>query len=128
MYQGLVQSILLYGAETWSLNTQQANKLLATEMDFWRRSARKSRKEKVRNVTIREVIEVGKNILEVTEEKRLRWFGHVERMPGNRLPVKILECETEGTRRRGRPKRQMDRWSKTEHDKPWTEDTRDRDR
>jgi hypothetical protein len=35
---------------------------------FWRRSARKSRKEKVRNVTIREVMEVGKNILEVTEE------------------------------------------------------------
>jgi hypothetical protein len=68
MYQALVQSILLYGAETWTLNTQQANKLLATEMDFWRRSARKSRKEKVRNVTIREVIEVGKNILEVIEE------------------------------------------------------------
>jgi hypothetical protein len=45
IYQSLVQSILLYGAETWSLNTQQANKLLATEMDFWRRSARKSRKE-----------------------------------------------------------------------------------
>jgi hypothetical protein len=58
MYQALVQSILLYGAETWSLNTQQANKLLATEMDFWRRSAGKSRKEKVRNGTIREVMEV----------------------------------------------------------------------
>jgi hypothetical protein len=40
MYQALVQSILLHGAETWTLNTQQANKLLATEMDFWR-SARK---------------------------------------------------------------------------------------
>jgi hypothetical protein len=86
---------------------QQANKLLATEMDFWRRSARKSRKEKVRNVTIREVMEVGKNILEVTKEKRLRWFGHVKRMPGNRLPLKILEWEPEGTRRRGRPK---ERW------------------
>jgi hypothetical protein len=34
MYQALVQSILLYGAETWTLNTQQANKLLATEIDF----------------------------------------------------------------------------------------------
>jgi hypothetical protein len=33
----------------------------------------------------------GKNILEVIEEKRLRWFGHVKRMPGNRLPLKILE-------------------------------------
>jgi hypothetical protein len=43
MYQALVQSILLYGAETWTLNTQQANKLLATEMDFWR-SATKLRK------------------------------------------------------------------------------------
>jgi hypothetical protein len=41
-----------------TLNTQQANKLLATEVDFWR-SARKSRKEKVRNVTIREIMEVG---------------------------------------------------------------------
>jgi hypothetical protein len=60
-----------------------------------------------RNVTIRGVMEVGKNILEVTEEKRLRWFGHVKRMPGNRLPLKILEWEPEGTRRRGRPK---ERW------------------
>jgi hypothetical protein len=34
MYQALVQSILLYGAETWTPNTQQGKKLLATEMDF----------------------------------------------------------------------------------------------
>jgi hypothetical protein len=60
-------------------------------------------------------MEVRKNIL---EEKRLRRFGHVKRIPGNRLPLKILEWEPEGTRRRGRPK---ERWSKTEHDKPWTD-------
>jgi hypothetical protein len=104
------------------------DKLLATEMDFWRRSARKSRKGKVRNVTIREIMEVGKNILEVIEEKRLRWFGHVKRMPGNSLPLKILEWEPEGTRRRGRPK---ERWidgvrrSMTNHGLT-EEDTRDR--
>jgi hypothetical protein len=34
MYQALVRSILLYGAETRTLNTKQANKFLATEMDF----------------------------------------------------------------------------------------------
>jgi hypothetical protein len=84
MYQALVQSNLLYGAETWTLNTQQANKLLATEMDFWRRSARKSRKGKVRNVTIREVKEVGKNILEVTEEKpKERWIDGVRQSMTN---------------------------------------------
>jgi hypothetical protein len=99
-------------------------------MDFWRRSARKSRKEKVRNVTIREVMEVGKNILEVIDENRLRWFGHVKRMSVNRLPLKILELEPEGTRRRGRPE---ERWidgvrrSMTNHGL-LEEDTRDRDR
>jgi hypothetical protein len=35
-------------------------------------------------------MEVRKNILEEIEEKRLRWFGHVKRMIGNRLPLKIL--------------------------------------
>jgi hypothetical protein len=63
------------------------------------------KERKVRNVTIREIMEVRKNILEVTEEKRLRWFGHVKRMPGNRLPLKILEWDPEGTRRREDPKR-----------------------
>jgi hypothetical protein len=99
-------------------------------MNFWRTSARKSRKEKVRNVTIREVMEVRKNILEVTEEKRLRRFQYVKRMPGNRLPLKVLEWEPEGTRRRGRPK---ERWidgvrrSMTNHGLT-EDDTRDRDR
>jgi hypothetical protein len=71
---------------------------------------------------------VGKNILEVTEEKRLRWFGHAKRMPGNRLPWEILEREPEGTRRRGRPK-EIDgvRRSMTNHGLT-EEDTRDTDR
>jgi hypothetical protein len=37
--------------------------ITGTEMDFWRSSARKSRKEKVRNVTIREIMKVGKTFL-----------------------------------------------------------------
>jgi hypothetical protein len=53
-------------------------------------------------------------------------------MPGNRLPLKILEWEPEGTRRRGRPKERwilVDevRWSKTNHGLT-EEDTRGRDR
>jgi hypothetical protein len=32
---------------------RQQNKLLATEMDYWRRSARKSRTERIRNTVIR---------------------------------------------------------------------------
>jgi hypothetical protein len=36
-------------------------------MDFWRRSARKSRKEKVRNGAIKAIMEVEKKVLEVIE-------------------------------------------------------------
>jgi hypothetical protein len=64
-------------------------------MDFWK-SARKSRKEKARNGTIRASMDVEKT-LEVIEEKRLPWFGHVKRMPENRQPRKMLEWEPEGT-------------------------------
>jgi hypothetical protein len=68
--------------------------------------------------------------LSVMYNKRLQWFGHVKRMPGNRLPRKTLEWEPEGTRRRGRPKgRWIDgvRRSMTSHGLT-EEDTRDRDR
>jgi hypothetical protein len=40
-------------------------------MDFWRRSSGKSRTEKDRNDTITAIMDVGKNILELTEEERL---------------------------------------------------------
>jgi hypothetical protein len=51
-------------------------------------------------------------------------------MPGNRMPLKILEWEPEGTRRRGRSKERWTngvRWSMINHGLR-EEDTRDRDR
>jgi hypothetical protein len=75
-------------------------------------------------------MKMGKNILGITDEKPLRWFGHIKRMPGNGLPRKMLEWEPEGTRRRGRPK---ERWidgvrrSMTNHGLT-EKDTRGRDR
>jgi hypothetical protein len=36
----------VYGAEVWQIFTREITKILATEMDVLRRSARKSRMEK----------------------------------------------------------------------------------
>ena len=41
IYQTLIQSILMYGAEVWQIRTREINKILSTEMDVLRRSARK---------------------------------------------------------------------------------------
>jgi hypothetical protein len=51
----------------------------------------------------------------------LRWVGHVKRMPGNRLLLKVFRMGTRGNTKKGKTQREMDRWSKTEHDKLWTE-------
>jgi hypothetical protein len=45
IYKSIVVSIMLYGSETWKLNRREQIKLLATEMDCWRLSAR-SQEEK----------------------------------------------------------------------------------
>ena len=40
IYQTIIQSILVYGAEVWQIPTREINKILSTEMDVLRRSAR----------------------------------------------------------------------------------------
>jgi hypothetical protein len=61
-------------------------------------------------------MEVGKNILDVIEEKWLRWLGHVKRMPGNKTATENFRMGTRGNAKKGKTQREMDRWSKTEHD------------
>jgi hypothetical protein len=46
-------------------------------------------------------------ITETIRLHRLRWFGHVQRMEGNRIPKTVLYMNLESTRPRGRPR---NRW------------------
>jgi hypothetical protein len=41
--------MLTYGAETWTLEQKHKNKSLATDMDYWRWSARILTMENIRN-------------------------------------------------------------------------------
>jgi hypothetical protein len=45
----IIQSILVYGAEVWQISTREINKILSKEMDGLRRSARKSKMERIKN-------------------------------------------------------------------------------
>ena len=51
-----------------------------------------------------------RSVIERIEESKLRWHGHVLRMPENRLPKQAIQLNAEGSRRRGRPK---DKWRRT---------------
>ena len=53
IYHAIVKSTITYVAETGCLKAKMTAKLNSTEMDFWRRSARISRKDKIRNTIIK---------------------------------------------------------------------------
>jgi hypothetical protein len=90
--------------EVWQIPTRETNKILATEMDVLRRSARKSKLEKIKNENIKEIMGV-KGKPDIIEKKKLQWYGHVKRMPEERIPKLILECVSAERRKRGRPRK-----------------------
>jgi len=107
IYQTIIQSILVYGAEVWQIHTRETNKILSTEMDVLRRSARKSRMERIKNEQIKEIMGVkGKlDIIYIIEKKRLQWYGHDKRMPEERIPKLIMEWIPRERKKRGHPRK-----------------------
>ena len=69
--------------------SKKVSKLNSTEMDFWRRSARISRKDKIRNKT-KQKMSVTRSLLDDIKTKQLEWYGHVQRMEQGRLPKQKL--------------------------------------
>ena len=94
-------SVLLYSGETWAVMKQHisfgcfSDELLATHLWHLR--------DHVPNVVILNRC----NTLSVESQlqgKRLRWLGHVFKMPNDRLPKKLLFGEVKGLRPPGRPR------------------------
>ena len=54
-------------------------------MDFLKRTARISRKDRIQNMRKREIMQRNKNVLEIIKQKRLSWYGHLKRMSENRI-------------------------------------------
>jgi hypothetical protein len=74
-------------------------------MDVLRRSSRISRKERIRNVTIRQQIGLVETIRKETEKNQLTRYGHVQRMAEGRLPKIALKWMPKQKSARGRRKK-----------------------
>ena len=104
----LVLSILLYGAETWTLKKEDENRLLVFEMACLRKILGVSRLDKIRNTSIRHSLKISQTVINKIQTKRLRFFGHIQRMPATRYPKILLEANLFEKRPRGRPAK---RWT-----------------
>ena len=74
-------------------------------MDAPRKSLRISRKERIRNVTIRQQIGLEETIIKEIEQSQLTRYGHVQRMVEGRLPKIALKWMPKQKRARGRRKK-----------------------
>jgi exonuclease III len=106
VYLGILRPILLYGHETWNVNTRNMSRLTAAEMrvirmingvTLWDRQRNTDLCERTNIIPIREVI----------TSSQIRYFGHIKRRESSHPTQLALNYTVSGTRPTGRPRK---RW------------------
>ena len=80
---------LLYGCETWTLNTQQIKRLEKFHLSTLRKIARIRWYHKVTNYQVLSRCKIP-SLQSMIDKAKLRWTGHVVRMDKHRIPKALL--------------------------------------
>ena len=91
------------------MTTKLESKVGAAEMRVLRIIKGVTRKDRLRNVDIRQSLNIN-SITNIISQNNLRWYGHVKRMGEDRYPRKYLEWQPNTKRPPGRPRK---RWLDT---------------
>ena len=104
-----------FGHESWVMTERVRSQVQASETRFLRRIEGVTLFNKVRSSEIRKSLNIEPLLLRI-ERSQLRWFGHVSRMPQDRLPKQALLAKANGRRPVGRPRT---RWTDHIEDLGW---------
>ncbi|KAK3877922.1 hypothetical protein Pcinc_017390 [Petrolisthes cinctipes] len=77
LYKALILPIAIYGSESWTMKTEDANALLVFEMKCLRVIHGVTKRDRQSNNHIREALHMMKTIEDLVSNRQLRWFGHV---------------------------------------------------
>jgi hypothetical protein len=101
IYRACVQSVLVYGSETWPTKVEDMQRLERTERMMVRWMCGVSLKDRCNTTVLRERLGI-EEVAEVVRRGRLRWFGHVERKKEGDWVSACRKMEVVGTGYRGR--------------------------
>ena len=106
-FNSCVRKVLLHASETWPVTVEDVKRLERCDhsMIRWICSVKLSDRFSLDELRARLYINP---IVEELRWNRLRWYGHIQRMPLDTWPRKVLELEVPGTYPKGRPRK---RWS-----------------
>lgn len=94
---------LCYQCQTWSLTKTQEKKITTCEMRCLRKAANVTRRDRIRNVNIRNVVGTSP-CLKYIEKQKIKWFSHLMRMEPDQLPLQAYNKQHSCLRARGRPR------------------------
>ena len=100
LYDACVQSAMLYGSETWTLNTEDVRRLERIEASMLRWMCNVSVHERRSTNELREKLGI-RGIRCSVQERRLHWYRHVMCMGDDRWVKKCQAIQLEGTCGRG---------------------------
>jgi hypothetical protein len=100
-----VWSVMLYGAETWTLTQADRKRIEAFEMWVWRRMLKISWTQKISNEEVLMKVGEHRSVLNIINQRKHNWIGHILRHEG--LLRTILEGRMVGKAARGRKRLNM---------------------
>jgi len=104
IYKSAVLTIATYGCEVWNTTLTQNRRIESFHQSCLRRILKVRWFHRVRNVDVLAKARI-KPIINFIAAKRLRWYGHVVRMPEGRMPGYLLDwIPKHGRRRQGKPR------------------------
>lgn len=110
VYNSIYIPTLIYGSEAWITTEKQKQKIQTAEMKYLRRVVGKTKRDKIRNQTIRTSLDI-QPLQDRVYQAQLRWFGHLNRMDDQRIAKRAWEARLGGldrNRPRGRPRKTWD--------------------
>ena len=107
VYRAAVFRSLLHACETWTTYARHERILNRFHINCLKKILHITWKDKIPDTEILE--RTGLPCVQTELRKnRIRWAGHVKRMPDHRIPKQLLYCQLrEGKRSRGRPKKRF---------------------
>ena len=115
IFKTVVAPNLTYCHESWVITERVRSQVQASEMRFLQRILGVTLFKKVYSSEVRKSLNIEPLLLGI-ERSQLRWFGHVSRMPQERLPKQALLAKANGRRPVGRP---ITRWTDYIEDLGW---------
>ena len=104
IYDACIQRVLVYGSETWDMNTEDPDRLGRAERMIVRRMCGLSLKNRKRSDEL--LSHLGRECVEnKIQRARLRGFGHVERKEMNDLVKNCTRMNVTGVVGRGAPRK-----------------------